>query len=132
VCKKRERERECVKEKGTTHDKVERKCVCLMKTYHACNSERESEVRRYTEIYCVVVCNGERETPSTWPREVWKTRERRGRERRMEKMEAWGGREGVFVIERSPRDRVGTIWVGDRETMCVCDRKIPRKRTRYA
>ena len=70
----------------------------------------------------------ERETPSTWPREVWQTRER-GRERCMDKMEAWGG-EGVFVIERSPRDREGTIWVGDRETRCVCDRKIPQKRSR--
>jgi NADPH:quinone reductase-like Zn-dependent oxidoreductase len=36
-----------------------------------------------------------------------------------EKMDAWGGREGVFVIERSPRDREGTIWVGDRGTRCV-------------
>ena len=119
----------CVKEKETTHDKVERKCVCLMKKYHACIFGRESEVRRYMEIYCVVVCNGERETPSTWPREVWRTRER-GLERRMEKMEAWGGREGVFVIERSPRDREGTILVGYRETRCVCDRKIPQERSR--
>jgi hypothetical protein len=73
----------------------------------------------------------ERETPSTWPREVWQTREG-SRERRMEKIEAWGGREGVFMTERSPRDREGTIWVGDRETRCVCDRKIPQKRMRYA
>ena len=32
----------------------------------------------------------------------------------MDGMDAWGGREGVFVIERSRRDREGTIWVGDR------------------
>ena len=25
----------------------------------------------------------------------------------MENMDAWGGREGVFLIERSPRDREG-------------------------
>ena len=42
----------------------------------------------------------------------------------MENMDAWGGREGVFVIERSPRDREGTIWVGDRGR-CVRDRKMP-------
>ena len=27
----------------------------------------------------------------------------------MDGMDAWGGREGVFVIERSPHDREGTI-----------------------
>ena len=37
----------------------------------------------------------------------------------MENMDAWGGREGVFVIERSPRDREGTIWVGDRGSSCA-------------
>jgi hypothetical protein len=36
------------------------------------------------------------------------------------KMEAWRGREGVFVIERFPQDHEGTIWVGDRGTrVCV-------------
>ena len=30
----------------------------------------------------------------------------------MENMDAWGGREGVFVIERSPRDREGTYMSG--------------------
>ena len=108
----------CLKEKGTTHDKIERKCVCLMQTYHACISEREGEVRIYTQIVCVVVCNGEKDPYSTCPRVVWQTRDR-GREGRMEKMEAWRGREGAFLIERSPRDREGTIWVGDRETR-VC------------
>ena len=49
----------------------------------------------------------------------------------MAKMESWGGREGVFVIERSPQDREGTIWVGDRGTRCVCDRKMPREKSRY-
>ena len=89
--------------------------------------ERKRGEKIHGDILCGCLQWRERD-PSTWPREVWQIRERRGRERRMEKMEAWGGREGVFVIERSPRDRVGTIWVGDRETRCVCDRKIPRKR----
>ena len=40
----------------------------------------------------------------------------------MEDMDAWGGREGVFVIERSARDREGTIWVGDRGGACVIER----------
>ena len=44
----------------------------------------------------------------------------------MEKMDAWGGREGVFVIERSPRDREGTIWVGDRGR-CVHEKDAPRE-----
>ena len=48
----------------------------------------------------------------------------------MDGMDAWGGREGVFVIERSPRDREGTIWVGDRGTRCVCDRKMPQEKSR--
>ena len=48
----------------------------------------------------------------------------------MENMDAWGGREGVFVIERSPRDREGTIWVGDRGTRCVRDRKMPHEKLR--
>ena len=47
----------------------------------------------------------------------------------MENMDTWGGREGVFVIERSPRDREGTIWVGDRGR-CVRDRKMPREKSR--
>ena len=48
----------------------------------------------------------------------------------MDGMDAWGGREGVFVIERSRRDREGTIWVGDRGR-CVRDRKMPREKLRY-
>ena len=40
----------------------------------------------------------------------------------LENMDAWGGREGVFVIERSPRDREGTIWVGDRGSACAIER----------
>ena len=47
----------------------------------------------------------------------------------MDGMDAWGGREGVFVIERSPRDREGIIWVGDRGR-CVRDRKMPREKSR--
>ena len=47
----------------------------------------------------------------------------------MENMDAWGGREGVFMIERSPRDREGTIWVGD-QGGCVRDRKMPREKSR--
>ena len=47
----------------------------------------------------------------------------------METMDARGGREGVFVIERSPRDREGTIWVGDRGR-CMHDRKMPREKSR--
>ena len=42
----------------------------------------------------------------------------------MENMDACGGREGVFVIERPPRDREGTIWVGDGGRF-VRDRKMP-------
>ena len=33
----------------------------------------------------------------------------------MDGMDAWGGREGVFVIERSPRDREGTMGGRSRE-----------------
>ena len=47
----------------------------------------------------------------------------------MDGIDASGGREGVFVIERSPRDREGTIWVGDRGR-CVRDRKMPREKSR--
>jgi len=47
----------------------------------------------------------------------------------MENMDAWGGREGVFVIERSPRDREGAIWVGD-QGRCMRDRKMPREKSR--
>ena len=32
-----------------------------------------------------------------------------------------GRRECMFVIERSPGDRDGTTWVGDRVTRCVRD-----------
>ena len=45
----------------------------------------------------------------------------------MENMDAWGGREGVFVIERSPRDREWTIWVGDQGTRCVRQKDAPRE-----
>ena len=34
-----------------------------------------------------------------------------------------GRRECMFVIERSPGDRDGTTWVGDRVTRCVRDRR---------
>jgi hypothetical protein len=37
-----------------------------------------------------------------------------------------GRRECMFVIERSPGDRDGTTWVGDRVTRCVHDRRYPR------
>ena len=37
-----------------------------------------------------------------------------------------GRRECMFVIERSPGDRDGTTWVGDRVTRCVRDRRCPR------
>ena len=37
-----------------------------------------------------------------------------------------GRRECMFVIERSPGDRDGTTWVGDRVTRCVRDRDAPR------
>ena len=47
----------------------------------------------------MIVCNGERHPYSTCPIEVWPTRNK-GREGHMENMDAWGGREGVFVIER--------------------------------
>ena len=50
----------------------------------------------------------------------------KGREGHMDGMDAWGGREGVFVIDRSPRDRETTIWVRDGGMRCVCDRKMPR------
>ena len=101
-----------------------------MRTYHACISEME---KRGEEIHedslCVIVCNGERHPYSTCPIEVWPTRNK-GREGHMENMDTWGGREGVFVIERSPLDREGTIWLGDRGTRCVCDRKMPREKSR--
>jgi len=35
----------CVKETWTTHDKLEKKCVCLMQTYHTCIFESRSEER---------------------------------------------------------------------------------------
>ena len=41
-----------------------------------------------------------------------------------------GREKGVFVIERSPRDREGTIWVADQGTRCVCDRKMLREKSR--
>lgn len=37
-----------------------------------------------------------------------------------------GRRECMFVIERSPGDRDGTTWVGDRVTRCVRDIRYPR------
>ena len=33
----------------------------------------------------------------------------------------------MFVIERSPGDRDGTTWVGDRVTRCVHDRRCPER-----
>ena len=33
----------------------------------------------------------------------------------------------MFVIERSPGDRDGTTWVGDRVTRCVRDRRCPER-----
>ena len=33
----------------------------------------------------------------------------------------------MFVIERSPGDRDGTTWVGDRVTRCVRDRRYPER-----
>src|SRR3990170_3538532 len=71
----------CVKETWTTHDKVEKKHVCLMQTYHTCIFDSRSEVRR----------------------------------------------ECVVVTERSPGDRDGTTWVGDRVTRCVRDRRYPER-----
>ena len=38
-----------------------------------------------------------------------------------------GRRECMFVIERSPGDRDGTTWVGDRVTRCVRDRRCPER-----
>ena len=38
-----------------------------------------------------------------------------------------GRRECMFVIERSPGDRDGTTWVGDRVTRCVRDRRYPER-----
>ena len=35
--------------------------------------------------------------------------------------------EEMFVIERSPGDRDGTTWVGDRVTRCVLDRRYPER-----
>ena len=48
----------------------------------------------------------------------------------MENMDAQGGREAVFVIERPPRDREGTIWVGDQGSVCVIERCPERNRDR--
>ena len=36
-------------------------------------------------------------------------------------------RECMFVIKRSPGDRDGTTWVGDRVTRCVRDRRCPER-----
>lgn len=36
----------CVKETWTTHDKIAKKCVCLMQTYHTCIFDNGSKVRR--------------------------------------------------------------------------------------
>ena len=109
-------------------------CVCvfsfLMQTYHTCISEIEKQGEEiHEDSKCVLVCNGERHPYSTCPIEVWPTRNK-GREGHMENMDAWGGREGVFVIEKSPRDREGTIRVGAR-VRCVHDRKMPREKSRY-
>ena len=38
-----------------------------------------------------------------------------------------GRRECMFVIERSPGDRDGTTWVGDRVTRCVRNRRYPER-----
>ena len=38
-----------------------------------------------------------------------------------------GRRVCMFVIERSPRDRGGTTWVGDRVTRCVRNRRYPER-----
>ena len=38
-----------------------------------------------------------------------------------------GRRECMFVIERSPGDRDGTTWVGDRVTRCVHDTRWPER-----
>ena len=38
-----------------------------------------------------------------------------------------GRRECMFVIKRSPGDRDGTTWVGDRVTRCVRDRRHPER-----
>ena len=48
----------------------------------------------------------------------------------MDGMDAWGGREGVFVIERSRRDHEGTIWVGDQGSACAIERCPERNRDR--
>ena len=48
----------------------------------------------------------------------------------MDGMDAWGGREGVFVIERTHRDREGTIWVGDQGSVCAIERWPERNRDR--
>ena len=122
----------CVKEKVTTKDKLERECVFLFlrQTYHACISEIEKRGEEiHKDRYYVIVCNGERHPYSTCPIEVWPTR-KKGREGHMDGMDAWGGREGVFVIERSPRDREGTIWVGDRGSVCAIERCPERNRDR--
>ena len=101
-----------------------------MRTYHACISEIEKRGEEiHKDRYYVIVCNGERHPYSTCPIEVWPTRNK-GREGNMEDMDAWGRREGVFVIERSPRDREGTIWVGDRGSACAIERCPERNRDR--
>ena len=63
-------------------------------------------MERKTPIACVQEWSGKQGTEVE--RDIWR------------KMEEWLEREGVFGIERSPRDREGTIWVGDREIkVCV-------------
>ena len=44
----------------------------------------------------------------------------------MEDMDAWGGREGVFVIERSPQDNEGTMGGRLRE-VCARQKDAPRE-----
>ena len=45
----------------------------------------------------------------------------------MENMDAWGGREGVFVIERSPRDREGTYMGGRSREVRARQKDAPRE-----
>ena len=53
----------CVKETWTTHDKVEKKRVCLTQTYHTSIFDKGSEVRRYTKIASALLFATERDTP---------------------------------------------------------------------
>ena len=78
----------CVKEKGTTNDKLERESVCvhfLCKHITHASPREKSEARRY-----VIVCNGERHPCSTCPIEVWPTRNK-GQKKTMKKQHGGGG-----------------------------------------